>query len=199
MGNRPTHKAYWANRARVWHICVPSIPKKRHQILISLNWYTVCNCLLLNKSLFGPLNIIDYIIHFRPDWMSEDDIESKRYVCYALSYCDLVTEKCEEGCGSGQRVNFMSASRFSTYLDFLFFYGKLGLSDEIKIATKQRRCKFYSWYFQRSGDIIACATRMLQFSSNIQQTWHTYYPRPQEQLLLKMFFWTAFFDFLTKC
>jgi hypothetical protein len=42
---------------------------------------------------------------------------------------------------------------------------------------------------QRSGDIITCTTRMLQFSSEIQQTWHTYYPRPQEQLLLKMFFY----------
>jgi hypothetical protein len=42
--------------------------------------------------------------------------------------------------------------------------------------------------YQRSGDIITCATRMLQFSSEMQQTWHTYYPRPQEQLLLKMFF-----------
>jgi hypothetical protein len=42
---------------------------------------------------------------------------------------------------------------------------------------------------ERSGAIIACATRMLQFSSEMQQTWHTYYPRPQEQLLLKMFFY----------
>jgi hypothetical protein len=42
---------------------------------------------------------------------------------------------------------------------------------------------------ERSGDIITCATRMLQFSSEMQQTWHTYYPRPQEQLLLKMFFY----------
>jgi hypothetical protein len=42
---------------------------------------------------------------------------------------------------------------------------------------------------QRSGDIITCATRMLQFSSEMQQTWHTYYPRPQEQLLLMMFFY----------
>jgi hypothetical protein len=32
---------------------------------------------------------------------------------------------------------------------------------------------------QRSGDITACATRMLQFSSEMQKTWHTYYPRPQ--------------------
>jgi hypothetical protein len=49
---------------------------------------------------------------------------------------------------------------------------------------------------QRSGDIITCATRMFQFSSEMQQTWHTYYPRPQRQLWLKMFFykfrsWTA--------
>jgi hypothetical protein len=42
---------------------------------------------------------------------------------------------------------------------------------------------------QRSGDIIACATRMLQFSSEMQQTWHTYYPMPLEQRLLKMFFY----------
>jgi hypothetical protein len=33
---------------------------------------------------------------------------------------------------------------------------------------------------ERSGDIITCATRILQFSSEMQQTWHTYYPRPQE-------------------
>jgi hypothetical protein len=38
---------------------------------------------------------------------------------------------------------------------------------------------------ERSGDIITCATRMLQFSSEMQQTFHIYYPRPQEQLLLK--------------
>jgi hypothetical protein len=53
-----------------------------------------------------------------------------------------------------------------------------------------------TYLIQRSGDIITYATRMLQFSSEMQQTWHTYYPRPQEQLLLQMFFykcrpWTA--------
>jgi hypothetical protein len=56
----------------------------------------------------------------------------------------------------------------------------------------------------RSGDIITCATRMLQFSSEMQQTWHTYYPRPQEQLLLKVNFKRAkeltlsFIRFLTQ-
>jgi hypothetical protein len=54
--------------------------------------------------------------------------------------------------------------------------------------------EIFSW--QRSGDIIAWATRMLQFSTEMQQIWHTYYPRHQEELLLKMFFykfrpWTA--------
>jgi hypothetical protein len=28
---------------------------------------------------------------------------------------------------------------------------------------------------ERSGDIIAYATRMLQFSSEMQQTWHIYW------------------------
>jgi hypothetical protein len=35
---------------------------------------------------------------------------------------------------------------------------------------------------QRSGDIIARPTRMLQFWSEMQQTWHIHYPRHQEQL-----------------
>jgi hypothetical protein len=35
---------------------------------------------------------------------------------------------------------------------------------------------------QRSGDIIARPTRMLQFWSEMQQTWHIHYPMPQEQL-----------------
>jgi hypothetical protein len=34
-------------------------------------------------------------------------------------------------------------------------------------------------FSQRSGDIIAYATRMLQFSSEMQQTWHNYRSRAQ--------------------
>jgi hypothetical protein len=33
--------------------------------------------------------------------------------------------------------------------------------------------------WQGSGDIIACAIGMLQFSSEMQQTWHIYRPRDQ--------------------
>jgi hypothetical protein len=35
---------------------------------------------------------------------------------------------------------------------------------------------------ERSGDIIARPTRMLQFWSELQQTWHIHNPMPQEQL-----------------
>jgi hypothetical protein len=35
-------------------------------------------------------------------------------------------------------------------------------------------CYILFLLLERSGDIIACATHMLQFSSEMQQTWHTY-------------------------
>ncbi len=43
------------------------------------------------------------IFCFRPG-KNEDEFESKRDVCYALSYCDLRSEQCEEACASGPKV-----------------------------------------------------------------------------------------------
>jgi hypothetical protein len=59
----------------------------------------------------------------------------------------------------------------------------------VKLKTNTVSAERISRIFQRSGDIIACATRMKQFSSEMQQTWHIHYPRPQEQLLLQKFFY----------
>jgi hypothetical protein len=55
---------------------------------------------------------------------------------------------------------------------------------------------------QRRRDICGRTTSIWQFSSEMQQTWHIYYPRPREQLLLQRFFykfrpWTAPFRWIS--
>jgi hypothetical protein len=55
---------------------------------------------------------------------------------------------------------------------------------------------------QRKRDICGRTTSIWQFSSEMQQTWHIYYSRPQEQLLLQRFFykfrsWTVHFRWIS--
>jgi hypothetical protein len=68
----------------------------------------------------------------------------------------------------------------------------------VSVASEQ----FCSDMIQRRQDICGRTTSIRQFSSEMQQTWHKYFPRSQEQLLLQSFFyrfqlWTAHFRWIS--
>jgi hypothetical protein len=57
----------------------------------------------LDAPLYRRCSLHDTYPLFRPG-KNEDEFESKRDVCYALAYCDLRSEQCEEACASGPKV-----------------------------------------------------------------------------------------------
>jgi hypothetical protein len=86
-------------------------------------------------------------------------------------------------------LSFLSRGRDRYYLTTTDRIMELIFMDYKVNKSASNFHKFSHHMRQRSGDIITCATRMLQFWSEMQQTWQIYYPRPQEQLRLRRFSW----------